>query len=209
MSRILIIGGGVSGLSAGIYACLSGHEVILCEKHFIPGGNLTGWQRGEYHIDNCIHWLTGTNPATNTYRMWKDLGALGDGVEIYQADTLYTCELGGEKLSLYRDLDVTENEMLSLSPEDSRRIRSLFNAVRVMQSLSGIGGSEHNRSINASTLAHAPALIKYYRLTVDELAKSFKHPLIRFFIGSFWGNDFGALALLTVFATFTADNGGI
>ena len=209
MSKILIIGGGVSGLSAGIYSCLSGHETILCEKHFVPGGNLTGWQRGDYHIDNCIHWLTGTNPATDTYRMWEDLGALGEGVEVYQADTLYTCELGGERLSLYRDLDATEREMLSLSPEDSRRIRSFINAVKVMQSLSGIGGKEHNHAISAATIAHLPALIKYYRLTVNELAKSFKHPLIRYFISSFWGEDFGALALLTVFATFTADNGGI
>jgi glycine/D-amino acid oxidase-like deaminating enzyme len=43
MSKILIIGGGVSGLSAGIYARLCGDEAIICEKHMIAGGNLTGW----------------------------------------------------------------------------------------------------------------------------------------------------------------------
>ena len=60
MSKILIIGGGVSGLSAGIYAQLQGYEAIICERHNIAGGNLTGWDRGGYHIDNCVHWLTGT-----------------------------------------------------------------------------------------------------------------------------------------------------
>ena len=77
MANILIIGGGVSGLSAGIYAQMHGHHAIVCEQHFIPGGNLTGWDRGGYHIDNCIHWLTGTNPSSPLYPMWEDLGALG------------------------------------------------------------------------------------------------------------------------------------
>ena len=78
MAKILIIGGGVAGLSAGIYAQMNGHQATICERQKNTGGNLTGWQRGEYHIDNCIHWLTGTNPATDTYKIWKDLGALGN-----------------------------------------------------------------------------------------------------------------------------------
>ena len=100
MAEILIIGGGVAGLSAGIYAQLNGHHATICERQKMTGGNLTGWQRGEYHIDNCIHWLTGTNPNTNLYKMWTDLGALGD-VKVYQPDLLYTYEEGGVRLSLY------------------------------------------------------------------------------------------------------------
>ena len=83
MAKIAIVGGGVSGISAGIYAQLSGHTATICERHNVAGGNLTGWQRGGYHIDNCIHWLTGTNPNTDGYRMWDTLGALGD-VDVYQ-----------------------------------------------------------------------------------------------------------------------------
>ena len=35
MADILIIGGGVSGLSAGIYGLLSGHSVTVCEKNAV------------------------------------------------------------------------------------------------------------------------------------------------------------------------------
>ena len=55
MAKIIIVGGGVSGLSAGIYAQLNGHTAVICEKHTKAGGNLTGWQREGYKIDNCIH----------------------------------------------------------------------------------------------------------------------------------------------------------
>ena len=73
LAKIIIIGAGVSGLSAGIYAQMNGHNATIYERHFKAGGNLTGWDRCGYHIDNCIHWLTGTNPATELYRTWSCL----------------------------------------------------------------------------------------------------------------------------------------
>ena len=118
MAKIVIIGGGVAGLSAGIYAQRQGHQAIVCEQHTTAGGNLTGWQRGDYHIDNCIHWLTGTNPATDTYKLWVELGVLGGDVEIYQGESLYTCEYDGQQLSLWKDLDRLRRELLKISPED-------------------------------------------------------------------------------------------
>ncbi len=209
MAKILIVGGGVSGLSAGIYAQLSGHQAVIYEKHSIAGGNLTGWQRGEYHIDNCIHWLTGTNPNTKTYKMWQELGVLGD-IEIMQSESLYTCEHLGNRLSLYNDLDKLKKEMLALSPQDRREILCLIGTVRMLQYMSGIGGDEHNKKCGLSYyLRNLPTLLKYHSLSTGELSKRFKSPLIRQFISCFLGDDFASLGLLFVFAHYTAENGGI
>ena len=143
MAEILIIGGGVAGLSAGIYSRLAGHSATVCERHFRAGGNLTGWQRGEYHIDNCIHWLTGTNPNTGTYKMWEELGALDDQTKIIQVlkkylvynpqwkkgwEMLLDCELTPEErihllsrcsrlCPAYADAHFRLAEMLSANPE--------------------------------------------------------------------------------------------
>ena len=210
MAKIIIIGGGVSGLSAGIHAKISGHEAIICERHSTPGGNLTGWRRGEYEIDNCIHWLTGTNPSTPTYQSWVELGALGDGVEVFQGDTLYTCRHGGEEISLYRDLDKLKQEMDRISPKDEKETLALINAVKLMQRICGIGGEKHNEGLEGfKGLLKFPSLRKYYSLSAKELSERFKHPLLREFIASFWGDGFGALALVFVFAHFCGDNGGI
>lgn len=209
MAKILIIGGGVSGLSAGIYAQLNGHHAVVCERHFIAGGNLTGWDRNGYHMDNCIHWLTGTNPATKTYKMWEDLGALGD-VEVFQGESLYTCEYNGTTLSLYKDLHRIEREMLAISPKDKKEIKSLIHAIEVMQGICGIAGEGHDEKLTATkTVFSIPALMRYYGLTTGELAARFSHPLLRSFISAFWGDDFGSLALLMVFAHFCGENGGI
>ncbi len=209
MANIVIIGGGVAGLSAGIHLAIKGHSTVICEKHNIAGGNLTGWQRGEYHIDNCIHWLTGTNPYSPEYKIWHTLGALGE-THVHQPESLYTVEEGGATLSLYYDIERLESEMLAISPEDAKRTKKLMAAVRHLQLLSCVGGPDFDRTADLLGVIKAiPSLIKYFRLSVKDLAEKFKHPLLKKFLRSFWGDDFGALALLIVFSTFTSGNGGL
>ena len=208
MADVIIIGGGVAGLSAGIYARLCGFETTIYEAHTKAGGNLTGWQRGGYHIDNCIHWLTGTNPATSTYRMWEELGVLG-GVEVFTPNSLYTVRHEGESLSLFSDLDRIQSEMLAVSPSDEREILDLVRAVRLMQGIIGIAGKEQNESLSLGDVLNLPLLLKYYKLSCAELSDRFSHPLLRKFVRAFWGDEFGALAMVCVFANFCGGNGGL
>jgi len=207
MADLLIIGGGVSGLSAGIYAQKLGHRAVICEKLPTPGGNLTGWRRGDFLIDNCIHWLTGTNPSSPLYEMWDDLGALGDNIPVWRPESLYTCECDGLTLSLYRDWNRVERDMLSLSPCDKREIRRLSRAVRTLQNASGIGGPRKNRGLTPSALLFgAFPLLRDYNLTTGELASKFRHPLIRSFLTSFLSEEISSLALLFVMAHFCGGN---
>ena len=79
---ILIVGAGVSGLTAGIYALKSGYHVILLEKNPSVGGLCTGWYRKGRYLDGCIHWLTGTNEGNDLNNMWHDVGALEKDTKI-------------------------------------------------------------------------------------------------------------------------------
>lgn len=68
---ILIIGGGLAGLATGCYAQMNGWRTRIVEHHQELGGLCTAWQRDEYRIDGCIHWLMG---AGRTYT-WQDNGS--------------------------------------------------------------------------------------------------------------------------------------
>ncbi len=209
MSKVLIIGGGVAGLSAGIYAKLSGHDAVIYERHSIAGGNLTGWNRGEYHIDNCIHWLTGTNPNSNLYKMWKELGAL-EVVDVIQGNSLFTCERDGQRVSLYNSIEKLRDEMLKVSPEDEKEIKKLIRAIDFIASTDKLAGKNYNEGVTFGRFARGMGpILKYLRLTTGQLANLFKNPAIRCFITGFWGEDFAALALIYVFATYCGNNGGL
>jgi phytoene dehydrogenase-like protein len=56
---LLIVGGGLAGLSAGCYARANDFDVTIVEHNLQLGGVCTAWHRGPYLIDGCIHWLTG------------------------------------------------------------------------------------------------------------------------------------------------------
>ncbi len=210
MANVIIIGAGVAGLAAGICAQADGHQATVYERHFRAGGNLTGWDRKGYHIDNCIHWLTGTNQVTDFYQMWERLGVLGNGIGLHCPEALYTFEKNGKKLSLYREIERLEREMLALSPADKKEIRSLIHAVRSMQRLNDMGGKACARKSNAAEkLLAVPDLLKYYKCSVGDLSAQFKDPFVSEFLKCFFPVHFSALALIMVFATFTGGNGDI
>ena len=79
--KIIIVGAGIAGLSAGIYALKAGFEAEIFEKNAVAGGECMGWNRKGYQIDNCIHWLTGTLPNTDLWNVWKTVGAIDENTE--------------------------------------------------------------------------------------------------------------------------------
>lgn len=209
MAKVIIVGGGVAGLSAGIFSQLSGFETEILESHTKAGGNLTGWDREGYHIDNCIHWLTGTNPVTDLCKMWETLGALKE-VEVYQPKTLYTYSAEGHTLSLSRDIETLRRDMLSFSKDDEREIERFIGAVKAAMTLSGISPDDTCKKATQKELIRwTPRLIRYYPMSAGELSRRFHSRVIRGFLASLLGEEFGAVALLFVFSTFCSLNGGI
>jgi phytoene dehydrogenase-like protein len=54
---IMIIGGGIAGLSAGCYAQMNGYRTEIFEMHNLLGGLCTAWNRQGYIFDSCIYYL--------------------------------------------------------------------------------------------------------------------------------------------------------
>ena len=209
MGNLVIIGGGVAGLSTGIYAQMRGYNAIIVEKHNILGGNLTGWDRSGYHIDNCVHWLAGTNKNDYMYKMWEDLGALGN-VAVHQGDAFYTYEKDGKRLSANKDLRRFEKDLLDISPEDEKEIKSLIKGIRAVQGIYGIAGENHDEKFNLfKTVAHVPSIIKYYNITIGQLTKKFNNQLIRDFLTCLFTERFSALILVFFFALFSGGDAAV
>ena len=133
MKRIIIIGGGISGLSAGIYALKYGYSPLILEKNPVAGGLCTNWVRKGMNIEGCIHWLTGTNKNTRIYQhCWTDLHAFKDEELIY-LPTWGSYHYEGTTVHFYRDLDKTEAEWNKIAPEDKKMIHRFIKLVRKIE----------------------------------------------------------------------------
>jgi phytoene dehydrogenase-like protein len=128
--KILIIGGGIAGLSCGCYLQMNGLQTEILEAGLLPGGLCTAWHRGPYVFDGCLRWLLGTDPSSAFYQVWTELGAIA-GREIISHDEVMRIEgSNGEVLSLPADLDEVSREFKRVAPEDAALIDRLVRAAR-------------------------------------------------------------------------------
>ncbi len=133
---ISIIGGGLSGLTAGIYALDNGFDVAIYEKHSIAGGECTGWYRKGTYIEGCAHWIVGTNPKSDLFPLWRHIGAFDESSTIYETEYLTKFYLSnGELFTFYADLNKLKEEMLHHFPTDKRMINNFIRNVKFYQSV--------------------------------------------------------------------------
>jgi phytoene dehydrogenase-like protein len=128
--KIVIIGAGIAGLSAGCYARMNGYQAEIYESHNQPGGLCTAWNRGDYTIDGCLHWLTGSAPADSFYKFWEELGAVQNR-QFHNHEAFYHFKgYDGRTFIIYCDADRLEKHMKELSPEDAAQIELLCRLIR-------------------------------------------------------------------------------
>ena len=214
--KVIVIGGGIAGLSAGIYALKAGFEAEIYEKNTIPGGECIGWNRKGYHIDNCIHWLTGTLKGTELYDVWKTVGALSDDTEYAKIDSFYTSTYNGQKATLWNDLERTEKELIALSPEDEEEIRKfiqnvewskqcLFPARKPME----MWGIKDYIEMGKN-MADFPKVMKEFgKISLEEYSRRFKSPLLQKLMCDYLPKSYCAYSFLVSYATMAMGNGGI
>lgn len=137
-SKVVIIGGGIAGLTAGIYLQTNGYETVVVEKNGMAGGACVGWERKGCYIDGCIHWLTGVNPRSNYYDLWQDIGVVSEDTEIFYQNDFACFDFGdGKKLTLWADIEQLKAELLAFAPEDKRRIERLIRMIKRFQRIEG------------------------------------------------------------------------
>ena len=203
--QVVIVGGGVAGLCAGIFAARAGLDCAIYEGHTATGGNLTGWKRSGHMIDNCIHWLTGTREGNDLNRLWHEVGVLDESTSVHRRPYFYESEWQGMRLGLSGCPYETANRMTALSARDEKEIDRFIRTVLSLEPIIA-GGTWNEKS---EILARIPDLIYYKRMTLAELASKFHHPLLRLCMTDYLGGEFSALALLCAYAAYASGNGSL
>jgi phytoene dehydrogenase-like protein len=215
--KIVIIGGGVAGLSAGIYSRLNGFDTEIIEMHSLTGGQCTAWDRKGYRFDYCLHWLVGTRKGP-FYDIWKETDVLTDSVKIidHEVQTKVVTEAGKE-FFIYADLDKWEDYLYKLAPEDARSIKKMCSDMKKSEFLEPFSDPPGLRNFGKSVKSMFSMLpvmmifLKYGRKNCDEYFRKlgFKNKLLKDSLESIYGSrDFSALAFIMMFAWFNQKNAG-
>lgn len=212
--KVLIIGGGISGLSAGIYAQMNGFDSEIYEQHIIAGGECTSWKRKGYRIDGCINWLTGTKQGTAIHEVWQEAGAFADEYISYP-EVFSVTRMGDKSLYWYRDIEKLKSHLLELSPDDKLAIEEMYTIIMDMQSFN----IPAKKSMDIMNVIEKISFIKemmpafkkagrIQKLSLEEYTASFKSPVIRAAIESFVPKGYTAMPFFTTAAMFAAYKSG-
>jgi phytoene dehydrogenase-like protein len=203
--KIIIVGAGIAGMTAGIYAQRSGFDVTIFEQHTIPGGMCTSWRRKGYLFEGAVHWPVGMIPKTELNEIWRDTGALSDNVNIIHNEPFVSVEWEGKIISIFRDMERTKKHFLEISPEDAGATSRLMKDIQILTKISipimdikGVKTSNPQKMKLGKLLKMLPALPKvnkFSKMSCGEYINRFKHPALRKVL-NFMPEDYYAIALL-------------
>ena len=214
--KIIIIGGGVAGLSAGINAQLNGFDSLILEKNPNLGGLCTGWNRKGMHIDGCIHWLTGTKEGTSLNRLWKEVGVLDKQEDIIYLPTWGIYNYKGVNVPFYCDLDKAEKEWIEISPVDKRNIHKFFSTVKKLSSVdlpldnpAFLLPFKTKLKLGLGVLKAMPNYFTSMNTSCEKFAKRFKSETLRWALTHIQPGRGNLYSMCYCYATIASGNGGI
>ncbi|WP_320777134.1 NAD(P)/FAD-dependent oxidoreductase [Streptomyces sp. CRN 30] len=185
---MIVIGGGLGGLSTGAYAQMNGYRSRVFEMHELPGGCCTAWDKGDFTFDWCVSWLLGSGPGDEMHQIWLELGAL-QGKQMRNFDVFNVVRgRDGRAVYFYSDPDRLEAHLLGLSPADARPIRAFCASLRKFKACMaaypflkpvGLMGRVERLRMLASFAPYFNVIRKSITTLMTEFAARFADPLLR------------------------------
>lgn len=214
--KVVIIGGGVAGLSCGCYLQMNGIPTEILEAGGLPGGLCTAWQRGPYTFDGCLRWLMGVRPPSAFHQVWAELGAINGREVFVHGDVMRIEWTDGKSFSVPADLDAVEREFKRIAPEDSALIDQLLRDARRSAPLEPplenpleLLNPFEKMKLGLRYLPMVPIVVRYKNMPITAYVACYKNPMLRDILQLIVGNEaMSALVLVMLLAFRTRQNTG-
>jgi len=121
--NIIIIGGGLGGLSAGAYLSEKGVKFTLIEEQPNVGGYSVSFKRDEFIFDVALHAVPGGLPGQPFYNLITKLG-LEDEITFLKLTNAFQVKLGDFEFLIPNDFNLFFNKLANKFPAEKTGIKS-------------------------------------------------------------------------------------
>ena len=166
----VVIGAGLGGLSAATALSKAGKNVLLLERHNVPGGYATSFMRGRFEFDVSLHELSGVGTEGNRGPAWGILDGCGvaSRVEFVPIPDFYRCIFPGLDITLPLGRENFEDLMCSEFPAEANGIKR-FSSIAFDLAREAIEFSLSGKKPNELNPEEFPAMATYAGRTVAEV----------------------------------------
>jgi prolycopene isomerase len=163
----IIIGGGLSGLTAAGLLAKSGRKVAVIDKSYQPGGSCGVFRRRHVTFDQGSAMLYGFGEnGFNAHRFV--FNCLEEPIDVIRHDLLYCVNFNGRRIPFWADIDRFSEELAGVFPKERANIRRFYRDMLEMYRHVMVENPSYNtaeetdpRSALKSMLRHPVSYIRF------------------------------------------------
>ena len=203
---VIVIGGALAGLSSALMLADKGLDVLVLERHNLPGGIATSFVRGGIEIEAALHEMMSIGPKENRLKVGKFLDDMGVDIDWLQVPEAYHASLPGVEVTLHPGLERFSREVDAQVPGTYEKVLKLLQLCNtVFNSVNEL--SIHPMSKPQMLLKHE-AFVKTAGYSTKEVIDTFDLPQKAVdLLAPYWiyvGSGFSELPF-TIFSVLMAD----
>jgi len=185
---VIVIGAGNGGLTASAAMAQKGLNVLLLERHNIPGGCATSFCRGRFEFEVALHQLSGIGTVDKPGPLRLALNSLGvlDDLTFVEMPDLYSVSMpDGFKVTFRTDRSQVVSELQEKFPREKESVEKFFDLCYeyANQMLSVFYFKDPDVSRDKYPLLYEYAF-KPAKEVLDDL---FSDPLLKAVLSVYWG----------------------
>lgn len=179
MKDVIIIGAGLGGLVSGAMLAKAGMKVRVLERHFIPGGYATSFNRkvqglkrpAEFEVS--LHLIGDLGEGGALREVLSELGVM-DRVEFIRAKSLYRAVFPDGEIRV-ESYDTYLQALQEKFPEEGEGIQALFEEfIRIRKEILFMM-NKTNRGESIDLFADGPTVLVYNNLSLEQVIAQFVH----------------------------------
>lgn len=183
---VIVVGGGVGGLTAGALLAKAGRSVLVVERHDRPGGYAHAFRRGRLRFDSAVHLVGGCGRGGLVDRVLRTLGThtVCDFVRI---DPFYTTRFPGLALRVPGGVEEFVEAHAEAFPDEEKGLRELVQICLDVWS-EAEGAPDVNLATDLPLLRRRhPTLVRFHRATLGAVLRAqLRDPRLQAAFATLW-----------------------
>lgn len=185
---VIVIGGGMAGLSAGAGLAHRGADVLVVEAHYQPGGYAHAFRRKQFMFDSAVHLTPGGGKGEGLQRLLDEWG-VADQVEFLPVQPMYRTMGPGLQTLIRSGKDGFVESHAEHFPHERAGIRSLVEAMdRMAIEIRELSAIDVPKSQMMRVMVkQCPTVLRNSNRTLQQLLDDHvKDPICQSVLGTLW-----------------------